>query len=138
MSEVPGSLTELKLQIGKDLYLHTLELGYGQADSYWDDLDRVSDQYYVDTAERWRATHPDIAEKLGRIAEQTLLELPIAQGAAVVALLRKVIQHATEVTMAGSAARSFYTFSILNGVLGVTYANAQQYLEALVAYGRGE
>lgn len=138
MSEVPGSLTELKIQIGKDLYLHSLELEYVQADSYWNGSDQVSDQYYIETAERWRAKHPDIAEKLGQAAEKALRQLPVAQGAAVVALLREVIRYATEVTMAGSAAKAFYAFSILNGVLDVTYANAQQYFEALVAHGRGE
>ena len=138
MSEVPGSLTELKIQIGKDLYLRSMELEYGQADPYWDDAGQVPDQYYIEIAERWRAQHPEVAEKFGQAAEKALRELPTAQGAAVVALIREVIHHATEMTMAGSAAKASYTFSVLNSALDVTYADAQQYFEALAAHGRGE
>ena len=138
MSEVPGSLTELKIQIGKDIYLHGLEMAYRMTDAYWDDVDQVPDEFYVDTADRWRAKCPDVAETFGRAAERALLELSRDQDGAVLALVSEMIKSATEAAMTGSLARAFYAFAILNGALGADYTNARQYFEALVANGRGE
>ena len=138
MSEVPRTLTELKIQIGKDIHLHGIELEYGAADAYWDDADQAPDQFYVETADRWRAKCRDIAEAFGQAAERALLELPNAQGDPVAALLKEMIKYATEMAMSGSVANAFYTFAILNGALDVGPAGARQYLEALVAHSRGE
>ena len=138
MSEVPRSLTELKIQIGKDIHLHGIELEYGAADAYWEDADQVSDQFYVETADRWRAKCPDIAEAFGQAAERALLELPNAQGDPVAALLKEMIRYATDIGKTGSVARAFYALVVLKCALDVGPAEARQYLEALVAHSRGE
>jgi hypothetical protein len=138
MSEVPGSLTELKIQIGKDIHLHSVEMSYGATDAYYDAMDQVPDQFYVETAERWRAKYPDIPKRFSEAAEAALLELSTAQGGAVTTLLMEMLRYATDMVMTDSDAEAFYAFAILNGVLDADAANAQQYFEALVAYGRGE
>ena len=139
MSEVPGSLTELKIQIGKDIYLHGLEMAYRTNDTYWDDIDQVPDEFYVETADRWRAKCPDVAEAFGQAAERALSELPKDREGAALTLVSEMIKHATEAAMTGSLARAFYAFAVLNGALGADHTNnARQYFEALVANGRGE
>jgi hypothetical protein len=87
MSEVPGSLTELKIQIGKDIYLHGLEMSYRTTDTYWDDINQVPDEFYVETADRWRAKCSGIAEIFGQAAEKALHDLPRNQEGAVLTLV---------------------------------------------------
>lgn len=138
MSEVPCSLTELKIQIGKDIHLHGMQMAYRTTDAYWGDVDQVSDEFYVEIADRWCVKCPGVVEKFSQAAEKALLEQSEAQDGATAVLLAEMIKYATEMAMTGAVAKAFYTFAVANGILGAEPTAARQYLEALAAYGRGE
>ena len=138
MSDVPCSLTELKIQIGKDIHrqalMMTAEIG-GRCINLVDD---APDDHRVDVANYWRAKCPQVAKEFGNAAEKALLELPEAGGHTVSALLRGMIDCVLNMAAANQDEEAFYGFAILNGTLSANAANAKQYFEALVAYGRGE
>ena len=138
MSEVPCSLTELKIQIGKDIHRQAMMMTAEIRGRCMSLVDDAPDNHRVDVANYWRAKCPQVAKEFGSAAEKALLELPDAGGHTVSTLLRGMIDCVLNMAAANQDEEAFYGFATLNGTLSTNASNAKQYFEALVAYGRGE
>lgn len=138
MSEAPCSLTELKIQIGKDIHRQALMMTAETRDCCLSLLDDAPDDHRVDVANYWRAKCPQVAKEFGNAAEKALFELPETGGHTVSTLLRGMIDCVLNMAASNQDEEAFYGFAILNGTMSANATNAKEYFEALVAYGRGD
>ena len=140
MSDVPLSLTELKVAIGNNILSREL---VDLTEDVGDDFDievvvvGLPDDDLIDAAESWRATYPEAAESAAWIAERALPYLPDKA-----AMFAGIMNDACEVTGLLPPHESvlfvFYVCPVLQKVQSVEAAEVALCLEALIAFGRGE
>lgn len=139
MGEVPGSLTELKIYIGKNILINGMSTMPGSSTDHQAVIDLAPDFNHTKTAERWRAAYPKVAEKVGWVAERALAELQKGDILGAISSItsdRMMIE--AEFTDIERGNSSIYLSPILNNLFSVKTENTIRCLEALVAYGRGE
>ena len=76
MSEVPLSLEELKIGIGKYQLLADLELVNANTDDMRRVVVNASNRHHIKAAENWRHANPTEARSIGAIANRALQEVP--------------------------------------------------------------
>lgn len=138
MGDTPGSLTELKVQIGKDVHAISLSLMHNLTDEYISAVVNTPDTFFIEAAETLRTNHSDIAETFGQAAAKALAELPNSQTHALAGMLTAMLGYTSDMVDSDSRERVIYALALAEGTLEVAPQNAREYLEALVAHGRGE
>lgn len=138
MGEVPRSLTELKIQIGKNILAYGMKSVFGSDDRHQAVIDRAPGYHHIEAAELWRSVYLQVVQKVGWAAERALLELPHGRDAAMASLMMDTLKMETDVSGAADSGAAMYLYPILRDVFSVDDAGTSQCLEALVAYGRGE
>jgi hypothetical protein len=140
MSDVPLSLTDLKIAIGTNIMSREL---MGLLEDVDGDLDievvvvGVPDDELIDSAETWRATYPEVVKYAMWVAERAL---PYVTDK--VTMFANILHDASEATeLLSYYERALFVGCIcpvLQKVQSVETTEAVQCLEALAAFGRGE
>lgn len=138
MSEVPRTLNELKVQIGKNILTDNIRSMYGTDETLEEVVSRASHDHHIEAAERWRIVYPEATEKIGLIAQRALGDLPGEPSLAMSSILGDI--HMFTVDLAEDEGDN------LNAHIGPVFRNAfsegperaKECLEALVAYANGE
>ena len=137
MGDVPSSLTELKIQIGKNVRTHSMEFEHALSAESQAIINNAPSWQLIGAAERWRAAYPAVAEQVGKAAAQTLEELQTGSRGDNSQLLNS-IKTDSEVHDVARSRAPLHLYPILRDVFSGDESSARQCLEALVAYGRGE
>lgn len=136
MGEVPRTLGELKVRIGKNILAHTLKTMYGSDEVLQDVARRAPDGHHTEAADRWRVVYPEVIESIGWLAQRALPYVPHDPTLAMTSILSDI--HKVETSLTDDEA--------FNAIFGPIFQNAfsdgpeasKLCLEALVAYASGE
>lgn len=141
MSEVPRSLTELKVQLGRDILVYEMTSAYGRLDDTIQGvIDRAPAWHHIEAADRWRAAFAATIDRFGQLAARALPNLPDNPDAAMDSIMSDMyglVMHGNLHEMRTSNADVYFGV-VLRDVLKNGPADAKLCLEALSAFARGE
>lgn len=141
MSEVPRSLTELKVWLGHEILVHEMISTYGCLDdSIQGVIDRAPDWKHIKAADRWRAAFARPIGRFEQLAERALPNLPDRHETALDSIMSDTVgplMHGDMAELRNSNA-DIYFGKLFRGVFAASPADAKLCLEALLAFTRGE
>lgn len=141
MSDLPLTLTDLKIAIGKNI------IHWGMTDlveGFDDDFDielvieGVSTEHYIKAAEGWRERYPKVVAHTTWIAERALPYLPDNRDCLLGAIMNDTFTVTGLLRPRECVLFVFYLRPILQGIMSAKPAEAAECLKALAAFGRGE
>lgn len=141
MSDVPCSLTDVKVAIGKNIIRWAL---LDLMEDFDDEFDveasvvGIPDERCVRAAEGWRERYPEVAKSATRIADRALPYLPDNRDALLISVMNDTLAATGVMRPHECVLFVYYVSPVLQGVLGTDVTKAARCLEALAAYGRGE
>ncbi len=137
MSEVPHTLDELKVELGKDMLLYALD-AYGQVNEKAQHLIVVAPSaHHVAAVEDWRAANPDAVKAIGAVARRALSELPRGVDNVLISIMSDLSTDLGGVRGVLSSEARYITHIL--GVLPTQSAeDIEKCLVAIVAFSNGE
>lgn len=138
MGEVPRTLGELKVRIGRNILAYNLESTYGSDEVLQNAARRAPDEHHSEAADRWRLVYPEVAESIGWLTQRALPYVPDDTALAMSSILSDI--HKVDTSLTGDEADAFNAIigPIFQGMFSDGPEASKLCLEALVAYARGE